>query len=359
MKKIILLLIIFICISEVKAYDVTSEFYYDDEKVAGMWITREKDSVVMSGLPFFLKRKSDDAVVYCLEPFSMLKQEDGYKGYYENNSYFNLTDEQLEKIRLISYFGYMYPGHEESKLYGITQYLIWKVVEPSADIYFTKERYGVREDLYINEIKEIDNLIDSYNDFIKYDNGYFKFYSLDEFEKFRSLNIFFKDVDLSSKTITVPFNSNMKEREILFYHSDGQNLYMPSSLLDNEISIKLEFSKNILLKKYYGSGKYRSEKGAVFDLYRDNEFIQEVKTDKNGECALDLSYGNYKLVQKAGKKGYSFIDDYEFVVNDDTVNIIELYNEAIVVEVPDTLVLGTLYDFIRINFRKFRALKVY
>ena len=36
MKKIILLLIIFICISEVKAYDVTSEFYYDDEKVAGM-----------------------------------------------------------------------------------------------------------------------------------------------------------------------------------------------------------------------------------------------------------------------------------------------------------------------------------
>ena len=90
MKKIILLLIIFICISEVKAYDVTSEFYYDDEKVAGMWITREKDSVVMSGLPFFLKRKSDDAVVYCLEPFSMLKQEDGYKGYYENNSYFNL-----------------------------------------------------------------------------------------------------------------------------------------------------------------------------------------------------------------------------------------------------------------------------
>ena len=139
MRKIILLLILLFGILEVNAYDISSEFYYDEEKVTGMWITREKDSVIMSGLPFFLKRKGDDAIVYCLEPFSLIKQEEGYKGYYNKNSYFNITDEQLEKIRLIAYFGYMYPGHESDTWYGVTQYLIWKVAEPNADIYFTKE----------------------------------------------------------------------------------------------------------------------------------------------------------------------------------------------------------------------------
>ena len=148
MRKIILLLILLFGILEVNAYDISSEFYYDEEKVTGMWITREKDSVIMSGLPFFLKRKGDDAIVYCLEPFSLIKQEEGYKGYYNKNSYFNITDEQLEKIRLIAYFGYMYPGHESDTWYGVTQYLIWKVAEPNADIYFTKERYGEKENLY-------------------------------------------------------------------------------------------------------------------------------------------------------------------------------------------------------------------
>lgn len=359
MRKIILLLICFLCAFEVNALELSSEFYYDDEKVSGMWITREKDSVVMSGLPFFLKRKSDDAIVYCLEPFSLLKQEEGYKGYYENNSYFNISDEQLKEIRLIAYFGYMYPGHEDDIWYGVTQYLIWKVVEPDADIYFTKERYGAREDLYLEEISEIENLIKSYYELLDYHNKTYKFSNLKEFEEFKELNLFLKKLDVIDGSVKIPFNSNMQEKEILFFHEDGQNLYMPSSLVNSEIKINIEFSKNVLLKKYYGSGKYKNESGAVFNLYKNDQLIQEVITDINGEYLLDLSYGDYKLVQKKGKKGYSFVDDYEFTVSHDSTNVIELYNEAIIIEVPDTMVLGTMYDFLKINLRRFRVIKMY
>lgn len=359
MRKVILLLILLFGILEVNAYDISSEFYYDEEKVTGMWITREKDSVVMSGLPFFLKRKGDDAIVYCLEPFSLIKQEEGYQGYYEKNSYFNITDEQLEKIRLISYFGYMYPGHESDIWYGVTQYLIWRVVEPNADIYFTKERYGTKENLYLEEIKEIETLIESYYELIELDGNTYKFYTVEEFNDFKSSNVFFNSLNINDKNIKIPFNSNMQEKEVLFFHKDGQNLYMPSTLVENEISINIEFAKNLLLKKYYGSGKYKPESGAVFELYKNGEFLKEVTTDDSGECLIDLSYGNYKLVQKIGKKGYSFVDDYEFTVDSDSINLIELYNEAIIVDVPDTRILGTIYDFLRVNLRKFRAVKIY
>lgn len=359
MRKIILLLILLFGILEVNAYDISSEFYYDEEKVTGMWITREKDSVIMSGLPFFLKRKGDDAIVYCLEPFSLIKQEEGYKGYYNKNSYFNITDEQLEKIRLIAYFGYMYPGHESDTWYGVTQYLIWKVAEPNADIYFTKERYGAKENLYLNEINEIESLINSYYELLKFNGKTYKFYNIEEFNDFKALNIFFNKLNIENKNVTIPFNSNVQEKEVLFFHEDGQNLYMPSALVESEITIDIEFNKNVLLKKYYGSGKYKPEKGAVFELYKDGEFLKEVITNDDGEYWIDLAYGNYKLVQKVGKKGYSFINDYEFTVDSDSTNVIELYNEAIIVDVPDTRILGTIYDFFRINLRKFRAVKIY
>ena len=97
----------------------------------------------------------------------------------------------------------------------------------------------------------------------------------------------------------------------------------------------------------------------MFNLYKNGQLIQEVITDNNGECLLELSHGDYKLVQKKGKKGYSFVEDYEFTVNHDSINVIELYNEAIIIDVPDTMVLGTMYDFLKINLRRFRVIKMY
>ena len=336
MKKILLLLFVFIFgISNINAYDVISQFYYDEEKVAGMWVTREKGDVRMSGLPFLLKRKSDDAIVYCLEPFVMIKQETGYEGYYDNNSYFNLAEDDLERIRLLSYFGYMYPGHEQDKWYGITQYLIWKTVDKEANIYFSDVRYGEKVDKYQAEINEIENLIEQYQNVTKLNSTYI-FLAEDEFKKFQQRNIFLSNIGQGHNVIKIPRNKLQNEKEILFYHEVGQDLYMFSNKELPNKEIDIIFNRNLILKKWYGNGKYKEEEGAKFDIYKDNELYDTVITNENGEIQLNLEYGTYEFVQTKGKDGYSFVDNFTIEVNSTTAKVIDLYNEAIVVEVPDT-----------------------
>ena len=338
MKRILLLLLICLfCLNEVQAYDVESSFYYDDEKVVGMWITKEKGTVLMSGLPFFLKRQEDNHFVYCLEPFVMIKQEVGYEGYYELNSLFSVSPEALERIRLVSYFGFGYPGHEADKWYGITQFLIWKAIDPEANIYFSDERYGPEVNNYREEIEEIEFLITQYQALLKYNNQKYVFNDYESFEKFKEENIFLEDVKIGQNVIEIPLNGNSYKKEIFFYHESGQDLYMPSISLERKITFEVNLKRNITLKKWYGSGKYKVEVGAVFDIYKDDQFYQNVKTNNLGEIYLELEFGDYKLVQKQGKEGYSFIDDYLFTVDENTTNTINLYNEAEIIEVPDTM----------------------
>ena len=335
MKKILLLLFVFLYgICNVYSYDIASSFYYDDEKVSGMWITREKNSIVMSGLPFVLKRKEDNAIVYCLEPFVMLKQEEGYQGYYENNSYFKLSDEELERIRLLAYFGYMYPSHEDIKWYGITQYLIWKTVDKEADIYFSDVRYGAKVTKYEEEISEIENLITNYKELSAYSGKTYKFYSLAEFDDFKNQNILFKYIE--NNKLVLPKNSSFNSEEVFFYHESGQDLYMPGGSIQGDFEFEFNFLRNITIRKWYGSGKYKVEEGAKFEICSIDGECFKITTDENGESFLELDYGIYTIKQLKGKKGYKFIEEQTFEVTDNSNNLIELYNEAIVVSVPDT-----------------------
>lgn len=346
MKRILLLLFIFLFgIHGVHAYDISSSFYYDDEKVVGMWVTREKDSVVMSGLPFFLKRRSDDAIVYCLEPFVMLKKGEGYEGYYQPNSYFNLSDEDIERIRLLSYFGYMYPGHEDDKWYGVTQYLIWKTVDKKANIYFVDVRYGNKIDAYSEEINEIELLISEYQELLTFENQTYRYNNLNDFLEFKQSNVFLKDIDINN-TVVIPFNDNINNQEIFYYHEDSQDLYMPGFSFADNININIMFTKNIMIKKWYGSGKYKEEKGAVFEICDKEETCYKVETNENGEANIRLDYGIYIIKQLEGKRGYKFIEEQEFEVSDDSQQIIELYDEAIEVKVPDTYKGNFVTDFI-------------
>ena len=70
----------------------------------------------------------------------------------------------------------MYPGHEEDKWYGITQYLIWNTVDKDANIYFSDERYGVKVERYTEEINEIEKLIIDYKKLQTYDNKTYQFF---------------------------------------------------------------------------------------------------------------------------------------------------------------------------------------
>lgn len=337
MKKIILLLLSFFIMGKVEAYDLIEAFYYNDEKVENMWITKVKGNEIASGVPFILKRVSDDAYVYCLQPFSLLKMEENYQGYYDIVDKFSLTEEKLERIRLLSHFGYKYLGHNDIKWYGITQYLIWKTVDEDADIYFTDTRYGNRIDIYISEIAEIEYLISEYLELLKYNNQKMIFTDIEEFYNWRDSNIFLKDINISSnQIIEIPINST-NEKEVFYYHEKGQNVYLQKKISINNISLGIEFVKEIIIRKWYGSGKYDLEEGATFEIYKDNKLVDTIVTDKYGIAHITLPYGNYNIIQVSGIEGYNFIDPFEINVGINRLNeLIELYNEAKKIEVPNT-----------------------
>ena len=172
MKKIIFMIfILMLCINNVSAKEDYEYFYYNDEYVENMWITRKNDTFMRSANPYIVKRKSDNKFVYCIEPFSMVQDKTPY---IVDNDYtkYGITDEMMNRISLIMYYGYGYDNHNDKKWYGITQYMIWKTINTKDTFYFSKEKNGEKEDLYKDEINEIEYLIKEHNKLPSFKNGY-------------------------------------------------------------------------------------------------------------------------------------------------------------------------------------------
>ena len=87
-----------------------------------------------------------------------------YSGSDTNQAYFaNITEEEWNKVLLISYYGYGYinnnVNHTDLKWYTITQFMIWQVIPHGYDIYFTDKLNGKKITKYTSEIAEINSLI--------------------------------------------------------------------------------------------------------------------------------------------------------------------------------------------------------
>ena len=124
MKKIIFILILFvISITSTKAL---SKFYLG-EKVPNMYIESHSGDKMHNGAPFVIT-KEDGTIGYCINPYDMINTDLYYQEYDYNDNLFGLTNEQLDRMNLISYYGYNYQNHTDLKWYGITQYLIWEAL---------------------------------------------------------------------------------------------------------------------------------------------------------------------------------------------------------------------------------------
>ncbi len=114
----------------------------------------------------FILRKEDGAFLYCLQPFVSfdLSQVKNYDFAEENYAVLlNMSEETWERVNLLAYFGYGYGTHDEYKWYTITQVMIWKTVDPNANIYFTNGLNGPKnEKLYVSEMAELNKLVDDY-----------------------------------------------------------------------------------------------------------------------------------------------------------------------------------------------------
>ena len=98
----------------------------------------------------------NDRIAYCIEPGVSIDTQ-----VYDVNldwSSVNFSDEQIDYIEKVGYYGYEYPGHQSDRYYIAAQELIWKAINPNMEILWTS---GVNKTGDIIDVTQEKNEIDS------------------------------------------------------------------------------------------------------------------------------------------------------------------------------------------------------
>ena len=98
----------------------------------------------------------DGQIAYCIEP-GIAEGNPMIEGNWSNTG---LSDSIKERVTLIGYYGYTYPGHQTLKYRAATQGMIWREIVGSGYVNFSTQRWGAGNKLDITaEQAEIERLI--------------------------------------------------------------------------------------------------------------------------------------------------------------------------------------------------------
>lgn len=327
----ILSLILF---EEVRADKVT---FYEGEWIPNIYINK----VMSNGYKRYqqglvIRRKGDDHFAYCLEPFLSLNSSSVYDEYQDNYSaHLVISNAVWQRINLLSYYGYMYEGHEDIKWYAITQVLIWRTVNSSYDIYFTETLNGKRKaNAFQNEISEIENLIKNHNKKISFANQKIKA-NLGTKITLKDSNNVLNNYEITSSNIPANIENNYLNLEAnkigqfqihlinkdkkysnnpLIYQSDNsQNIMITGSYADINIDLQIDVSGLAIkvIKKDYDSDDIIKKANLKFKIKNidTNEYVEnsDNPTDKyifttNSDGYFitknNLPYGKYAISEE-------------------------------------------------------------
>lgn len=327
----ILSLILF---EEVRADKVT---FYEGEWIPNIYINK----VMSNGYKRYqqglvIRRKGDDHFAYCLEPFLSLNSSSVYDEYQDNYSaHLVISNAVWQRINLLSYYGYMYEGHEDIKWYAITQVLIWRTVNSSYDIYFTETLNGKRKaNAFQNEISEIENLIKNHNKKISFANQKIKA-NLGTKITLEDSNNVLNNYEITSSNIPANIENNYLNLEAnkigqfqihlinkdkkysnnpLIYQSDNsQNIMITGSYADINIDLQIDVSGLAIkvIKKDYDSDDIIKKANLKFKIKNidTNEYVEnsDNPTDKyifttNSDGYFitknNLPYGKYAISEE-------------------------------------------------------------
>lgn len=361
-KIIVLLLSILISLKlEVYASTYTDKFIISDV-IDNIFYAKEKNGVVEYRKAKFKRRVDDGKIVYCIEPFVDLSENTSYKGYdYNYEELLKISKEDWERISLLSYYGYGYPGHEEEKWYPITQLLIWETIDKEATFYYTKTYKGEKTTKFTSEIKELEELVKkhyikpSFNNqiietsinskiIIKDENEVLDKYEIisNDQVKIEGNNLILETTDkIETITIKLKKKDNLYNIKPVIYISDTyQNVLSIGSYEDIESIINVNVDAGSILinkmdfenKSNVAQGEATLE-GTTYELYDENNMlVDKIEIDENGLGRLEkIKYGDYKLIEVISGNGYNLdLKEYFFSINENNKNIsLDLYNQVI------------------------------
>lgn len=322
--------------------------FYEGEYVGTIYINKVKNGVTHYMRAQFLQKGDDDTIAYCLDPFERFNPSDSYTS---GTTYSKITQQNLNKIKLAAYYGYGYSNHTAKKWYAITQLVIWKYADPSGKYYFTDSLNGNKITTYDEEIQELETLINSHYKepsfskktytihsgetiVLKDTNGVLKQYNstvtggIDVSKTSNQLTIRGEktgDYKISLKKSAQRFGKNP-----VFYLTGGaQNLMTAGNIdtINTYLNIKVVGGNLKIIKHDEDNNSCKpsgnaSLKGAVYNLYKDEQLIKTITIDENCEANVEnLELGSYILKEVSPGEGYTLDKkEYAFTIDKDHLN---------------------------------------
>lgn len=281
----------------------------------------------------------NNEVVYCIEPGVAVTANSYYRSTDFSKS--NLSDDVLNRVRLIAYYGHSYNigPHLNDRYFLASQELIWETIS-GRDTYWVSEEdiNGKRIDVE-KEKNEIERLIAEHSKLPSFHNkeitiklgetyklvddnnvlNKFKLEGSSDIVKINGNTIEITPTKLSdSKTINLISKLYTDKVNYLFYNGESQKFMSATSKID---PVKTSFKINVVANpkvKIIKTDMITKDKvkiaGIKFKIKNldNNEYICEnseciFETDKNGEFMTksELAYGNYQVEElEQTIKGY-------------------------------------------------------
>ena len=280
---------------------------------------------------YFMQYEMDGEVSYCIEP--NIPEGTTYNpGSWEATG---LPNEIKERLLLIGYYGYTYPGHQTLQYRAATQGMIWDIIiGQGANTTFSTERWGAGTNFDVSAEKaEINRLIEHHYDRPSFDGGVYKAQvgetiTLTDTNNVLgnySVSVSGAEYSVNGNTLTIkptrngkidltltknmPYASGYK----LFVGNEIQNMFVPGTTDPVMARVRVNSYTTPVegYKQDVETGTAQGQatlKGAEYGIYETatGRLVTTVVTDENGYFKSDavLDWNDYYLQEIKPSEGY-------------------------------------------------------
>ncbi len=290
-------------------------------------------------------------VAYCIE---LGKPIDSFNYTYTNSfDGVSFSEEDLDYIKLVAYYGYDYPNHNNTRYYIAAQDIIWQrlsgisvkylvninennvidISKEKNDIYELMSKHNVKPSFADKRI----NVTIGKEYVLEDTNGVLSSYTCNDDNVHISGNTLVIEDDFEGDSITLN-RVNYTDKQFFLYSSGSNQKMMSSGGVSSpsvNVNINLIGGSISLEKLDRESGNTPMGEGtldgAVYDLYDANmKYIDSFVTGKKNKID-NLSLGKYFIKEKSSSRGYRLdMNTYEIVISENDLNKnITVYEDVI------------------------------
>ena len=332
-KKIILLIVIvFSILFNIKAIYAEEEYWLSKRRYDNAYGVF--DGVDRVHLFYAQSYVINNGQAYCLEPGVAINTN--YYNATEDLSQSSLSEEVLNKIKLIAYYGFNYPGHSNDHYFMAAQEMMWKEITGRDTYWVSEERVDGPRINIDKEKKNIQALIDTHYVKPSFDNKVIDIKLGDTFtleddnkvlSRFKIAESPINSVKINGNKITIKAEDVNDSGEIklvsnfytnkvfLLYHKeDSQKLISSTGQIDE---VNSSFKVRIIEKPYLKVIKVDEDNEREIHL---EDITFKIKNLDTGEYVCE----NEECIFKTNSNGY-FITENKFEYG--TYEIVELDNK--------------------------------